>query len=215
MFSMSATCCRNFAIHRNYPFSFRPPDHVGISCFEGRQAEAMIAKDARSTELSSAEGSGTPLSAGRRGTGCALADRRPFDRSTAFLARRTWVSTGSAQVQNFANAFPSRREGRIFLRPRYVSLAWRQAADQYPDLSNGVRAAASSTYTIPTLNHITLGVTLPSPITTPVNGLGALISLIFGVNGTVPRRWRLAFVNASEAGVPDQPMAFPVICQGR
>src|SRR6202040_2436772 len=31
--------------------------------------------------------------------------------------------------------------------------------------------------------HITLGVTLPSPITTPVNGLGALISLIFGVNG--------------------------------
>ena len=154
MFSMSATCCRNFAIHRNYPFSFRPPDHVGISCFEGRQAEAMIAKDARSTELSSAEGSGTPLSAGRRGTGCALADRRPFDRSTAFLARRTWVSTGSAQVQNFANAFPSRREGRIFLRPRYVSLAWSQAADQYPDLSNGVRAAASSTYTIPTLNHI-------------------------------------------------------------
>jgi hypothetical protein len=51
--------------------------------------------------------------------------------------------TGSAQVQNFANAFPSRREGRIFLRPRYVSLAWSQAADQYPHLSNRVRAAAS------------------------------------------------------------------------
>ena len=133
----------------------------------------MIAKDARSTELSSAEGSGTPLSAGRRGTGCALADRRPFDRSTAFLARRTW---------------------RIFLRPRYVSLAWSQAADQYPDLSNGVRAAASSTYTIPTLNHhITLGVTLPSPITTPVNGLGALISLIFGVNGPSRGGVRLGF----------------------
>src|ERR1700731_4720665 len=31
--------------------------------------------------------------------------------------------------------------------------------------------------------HITLGVTLPSPITTPVNGLGALISLYSGVNG--------------------------------
>jgi hypothetical protein len=204
---MSATCCRNFAIHRNYPFSFRPPDHVGISCFEGRQADAMIAKDARSTELSSAEGSGTPLSARRRGTGCALADRRPFDRSTAFLARRTWVSTGSAQVQNFAKAFPSRREGRIFLRPRYVSLAWSQAADQYPDLSNGVRAAASRYLHYPDAEpHITLGVTLPSPITTPVNGLGALISLIFGVNGP-SRGGALAFVNASEAGVPDQPMA--------
>ena len=88
---------------------------------------------------------------------------------------------------------PSRREGRIFLRPRYVSLAWSQAADQYPDLSNGVRAAASSTHTIPTLNHITLGVTLPSPITTPVNGLGALISLIFGVNGPSRGGWRLGF----------------------
>jgi hypothetical protein len=43
-----------------------------------------------------------------------LADRRPFDRSTAFLARRTLGVTGSAQVQNFANAFPSRREERIF-----------------------------------------------------------------------------------------------------
>jgi hypothetical protein len=74
--------------------------------------------------------------------------------------------------------------GEFFFALVNVSLAWSQAADQYPDLSNGVRAAASSTYTIPTLNHhITLGVTLPSPITTPVNGLGALISLIFGVNG--------------------------------
>ena len=137
-----------------------------------------------------------------------LADRRPFDRSTAFLARRTWVSTGSAQVQNFANAFPSRREGRIFLRPRYVSLAWSQAADQYSDLSNGVRAAASSNLHYPDAEpHITLGVTLPSPITTPVNGLGALISLIFRRQWTVPRPVRLAFVNASEAGVPDQPMA--------
>jgi len=55
--------------------------------------------------------------------------------------------------------------------------------------------------------HITLGVTLPSPITTPVNGLGALISLIFGVNGPSRGGCALAFVNASEAGVPDQPMA--------
>src|ERR1700746_2236419 len=94
----------------------------------------MIAKDARSTELSSAEGFGTPLSVGRRGTGCALADRLPFDRSTAFLARRTWVSTGSAQVQNFANAFPSRREGRIFLRPRYVSLRMEPSRRSIPGL---------------------------------------------------------------------------------
>jgi hypothetical protein len=55
--------------------------------------------------------------------------------------------------------------------------------------------------------HITLGVTLPSPVTTPVNGLGALISLIFGVNGPSRGGVRLAFLNASEAGVPDQPMA--------
>jgi len=127
---------------------------------------------------------------------------------TAFLARRTWVSTGSAQVQNFANAFPSRREGRIFLRPRYVSLARSQAADQYPDLSNGVRAAASSTYTIPTLNHISPWASPCRPQSLPpVNGLGALISLIFGVNGPSRGGCALAFVNASEAGVPDQPMA--------
>ena len=50
--------------------------------------------------------------------------------------------------------------------------------------------------------HITLGVNLPSPITTPVNGLGALISLIFGVNGPSRGGCALAFVNASEAGVP-------------
>src|SRR6266436_2570247 len=106
MFSMSATCCRNFAIHRNYPFSFRPPDHVGISCFEGRQAEAMIAKDARSTELSSAEGSGTPLSAGRRGTGCALRIAVLSIGQPHSLRVGPGVSTGSAQVQNFAKAFP-------------------------------------------------------------------------------------------------------------
>ena len=83
-----------------------------------------------------------------------LADRRPFDRSTAFLARRTWVSTTSAQVQNFANAFPSRREGEFFFALVMFHSHEAKPADQYPDLSNGVRAAASSTYTIPTLNHI-------------------------------------------------------------
>jgi hypothetical protein len=53
-----------------------------------------------------------------------------------------------------------------------------------PSLVEPVRAAASEDLHYPDAEpHITLGVTLPSPITTPVNGLGALISLIFGVNG--------------------------------
>ena len=113
-----------------------------------------------------------------------LADRRPFDRSTAFLARRTWVSTGSAQVQNFANAFPSRREGRIFLRPRYVSLAREPSRRSIPGLVERGQGRGFEYLHYPDAEpHITLGVTLPSPITTPVNGLGALISLIFGVNG--------------------------------
>jgi hypothetical protein len=131
-----------------------------------------------------------------------LADRRPFDRSTAFLARRTLGVDRLSESSELHECLPEQTWGRIFLRPRYVSLAWSQAADQYPDLSNRVRAAASSTYTIPTLNHI-----LPwaSPCR-PVNGLEALISLIFGVNGP-SRGGALAFVNASEAGVPDQPMA--------
>jgi hypothetical protein len=109
-----------------------------------------------------------------------------------------------AQRKFRTSRMPSRADvrGEFFFALVMFHSHWSQAADQYPDLSNRVRAAASSTYTIPTLNHISPWASLCRP----VNGLGALISLIFGVNGP-SRGGALAFVNASEAGVPDQPMA--------
>ncbi len=65
-----------------------------------------------------------------------------------------WVQTGSAQIQNFANAFPSRREGRIFLRPRYVHSHGAKPPINTRTCRTGSGPRLRRTYTIPTLNHI-------------------------------------------------------------
>ena len=136
------------------PFSFRPPDHVGISCFEGRQAEAMIAKDARSTELSSAEGSGTPLSAGRRGTGCALRI------AVLSIGQRHSLRVGPgcrpAQRKFRTSRMPSRADvrGEFF----FALVMFHSHGDKPPINTRTCRTGSGprlrGTYTIPTLNHI-------------------------------------------------------------